>query len=85
MEPMQVSNEQDLLAQLKPGIDGLLIDDGHHRATFLPQVWSQLPEPSLFLNHLKRKAGMPSNSWPDTMKCHRYHSDKFGESRKKSP
>ena len=79
MEPMQVNDEQDLLVQLQPGIDGLLIDDGRHRATFLPQVWSQLPEPALFLNHLKRKAGMPLESWPDTMKCYRYHCDKFRE------
>ena len=80
MEPMQVSDEQDLLTQLQPGMDGLLIDDGRHRATFLPQVWSHLPEPALFLNHLKRKAGMPLESWPDTMKCYRYHCDKFRES-----
>jgi len=85
MEPMQISDEQDLLEQLQPGIDGLLIDDGQHRATFLPQVWSQLPEPALFLNHLKRKAGMPLESWPDSIKCYRYHSDKFGEPRTKSP
>ncbi|GFR64058.1 AMMECR1 domain-containing protein [Elysia marginata] len=79
MEPMQANDEQDLLAQLQPSIDGLLIDDGRHRATFLPQVWSQLPEPALFLNHLKRKAGMPLESWPDTMQCYRYHCDKFRE------
>jgi AMMECR1 domain-containing protein len=67
------------LNQLQPGIDGLLIDDGYHRATFLPQVWSELPEPVLFLNQLKSKAGMAQNSWSKTMKCFRYHCDKFGE------
>lgn len=82
MEPMTVTDEQDLLNQLQPGIDGLLIDDGHHRATFLPQVWSQLPEPALFLNQLKRKAGMSQNNWPTSIQCFRYHCDKFEESQR---
>lgn len=60
--------EHDLLTQLRPKIDGLIIDDGIHRALFLPQVWEQLPTPNLFLSHLKVKAGMPEDAWsPDIL------------------
>ena len=71
-EVMNISSEQDLIDQLQPGIDGLIIDDGIHRATFLPSVWEQLPEAKDFLNHLKRKAGMDANHWSDSIKASRY-------------
>ena len=47
-------------------IDGVIIRKGHASATFLPQVWEQLPEPEDFLSHLCMKAGLPSNAWCDT-------------------
>lgn len=61
--PVQLlfSSEQDLIQQLRPGIDGLIITQDNHRATFLPSVWESLPEPAEFLVHLKRKAGMPAS------------------------
>ncbi|MCK5892934.1 MAG: AmmeMemoRadiSam system protein A [Endozoicomonadaceae bacterium] len=82
LELMKVTNEQDLLNQLQPCVDGLLIDDGHHRATFLPRVWSRLPDPRLFLDQLKQKAGIPPNSWPTSIQCFRYQCDKFAEAVK---
>ncbi|WP_425405667.1 AmmeMemoRadiSam system protein B [Hwanghaeella sp.] len=63
MAPMQIKDEADLLAQLRPGEDGLMIQDGDKRAVFLPQVWDQLPDRRDFLSRLKTKAGMPPSHW----------------------
>ena len=61
--PMGVGSEAELLAALRPGTDGLILVCGSHRATFLPQVWAQLPEPQKFLDQLKQKAGLDANYW----------------------
>jgi len=61
--PLSYSGPDDLLHQLKPGIDGVVLQDGFRRATFLPQVWDQLPEPEQFLSHLCRKMGAPADLW----------------------
>lgn len=74
-----VTGEQDLLSQLRPGIDGLTISSGHRQATFLPAVWESLPEPDQFLFHLKQKAGIPATEWPKDMAVERYRSISFGE------
>ena len=71
-EPMQFSSEQDLIKQLRPGIDGLILSDQGHRGTFLPSVWESLAEPALFFAHLKLKAGLPQNYWSDTLTVERY-------------
>ena len=71
-EPMSFTSEEDLLKQLQPGIDGLILNDGPHKATFLPSVWEQLKEPKEFLNHLKRKAGLDDDYWSEEMKVFRY-------------
>ena len=71
-EPMHFSSEQDLLQQLRPGVDGLVLQDGFHRGTFLPQVWESLPKPADFLSQLKRKAGLPSFYWSPTLTVERY-------------
>ena len=52
-EPINFISEQDLIRQLRPNIDGLIISDKGYRGTFLPSVWEELPEPSVFLYHLK--------------------------------
>jgi len=69
---MTINDEQDLLGQLRPGIDGLIIEDRTKRALFLPSVWEQLPKPVDFLRHLKNKAGMDSDHWSDTFKARRF-------------
>jgi len=74
-ESMSFSSEQDLLNQLQPNIDGLILQDGYRRGTFLPSVWEQLPEPKQFLSHLKQKAGLPSDYWSDTLKVSRYTAE----------
>jgi len=54
---------QDLLEKLRPGVDGVIIKKGYHQATFLPQVWEQLPDKKEFLTHLCMKAGLDGDAW----------------------
>jgi AmmeMemoRadiSam system protein A len=75
--PMQFDSEQDLLRQLRPGIDGLVLEDGPYRGTFLPSVWEQLPEPLDFLRQLKRKAGLSADHWSPGLKVSRYVTESF--------
>ncbi|HMP76721.1 MAG TPA: AmmeMemoRadiSam system protein A [Kiritimatiellia bacterium] len=70
--PLPCTDEADLQRQLRPGIDGLILQNGHHRATFLPAVWADLPRPRDFLHHLKAKAGMPPEYWGDDLRFWRY-------------
>jgi AmmeMemoRadiSam system protein A len=72
-----VSSEAELLQKLQPGVHGLIIEDGMHRATFLPAVWEQLPDPHDFVAHLKHKAGLPPHYWSPTMKCQVYSVQKI--------
>ena len=60
---LPAADEAELLARLRPGVDGVVLSASGHRATFLPQVWEQLPDPADFLAHLRRKAGLPAGSW----------------------
>jgi hypothetical protein len=69
---LDAQSEAELVAQLRPCVDGLLIDDGFRRATFLPAVWELLPEPHDFLRELRRKAGMSEAIWPATLRAWRY-------------
>ena len=78
-EPMVFRNEADLLAQLRPNVDGVILEQGWHRATFLPQVWEQLPEPRQFLAQLKRKAGLAPDFWASDLQVARYGVEKFKE------
>ena len=71
-EPMTFKSEDDLLGQIRAGIDGLILTEGQHRGTFLPSVWEQIATPQLFLAHLKLKAGLPEDYWSDTLKVQRY-------------
>jgi hypothetical protein len=64
-EPLQFNSEAELLNQLRPRIDGLIIESGPLRATFLPEVWESLTSPREFLLHLKRKAGMAADETPE--------------------
>lgn len=80
LEPMAFESESDLLTQLRPGIDGVLLEHGWQRGTFLPQVWEQLPEPKAFLAHLRRKAGLSPDFWAPDLKVSRYTVSKWCES-----
>ncbi|MCH7550974.1 MAG: AmmeMemoRadiSam system protein A [Proteobacteria bacterium] len=70
--PMAFSSQQEFLDLLRPGTDGLIIEDGKKRALFLPSVWSQLSEPRVFVEHLKAKAGLSKDHWSDTFKARRF-------------
>ncbi|HEX5362920.1 MAG TPA: AmmeMemoRadiSam system protein A [Gallionella sp.] len=80
-QPMTVQDEADALAQLRPGVDGLVFEYGRYRSTFLPQVWEQLPLPRQFMAHLKRKAGLPEDFWSDDVRLSRYTVTKWSEPR----
>lgn len=74
--PIHFSNEADLIDQLRPGIDGVVLKDGtRHNAVFLPSVWEQLPDSKQFLRRLKFKAGLPENYWSNTLQAWRYTAE----------
>jgi uncharacterized protein len=77
-EPVAFGSESELIAKLRPGIDGLILREGRHRGTFLPSVWEQLPDPEDFLKHLKRKAGLPASHWSAQIEIQRYTTESFG-------
>lgn len=76
-QPIHFESEADLLARLRPGVDGLILSDGGHRGTFLPSVWEQLPEPAAFLAQLKLKAGLPPDYWSPTLRVERYTTESW--------
>ncbi|WP_415898285.1 AmmeMemoRadiSam system protein A [Neptuniibacter sp. QD48_11] len=79
---LSVLNEKELLGYLRPGIDGLIIEERGHRATFLPQVWQQLSTPLSFLQRLKLKAGLPIDYWSEYMRFYTYQAiDVFDHDR----
>ncbi len=75
--PMAFSGEEEFLENLRPHMDGLVIEDLKRRALFLPSVWSQLPEPKTFVEHLKSKAGLPKDHWSDTFKAWRFVAEEI--------
>jgi len=77
MQPLFVTSEAELLHALRPGIDGLVIEEGSHSATFLPTVWESLPKPRAFVNELRRKAGLPEDYWSANLALHTYHTETF--------
>lgn len=76
---MGFADEADLLAQLRPHRDGLIIEDGGSRALFLPAVWEQLPDPRAFLTHLKLKAGLQADHWSSSFCAGRFEAIEIGK------
>jgi AmmeMemoRadiSam system protein A len=74
-EELVFSSEEDVLEQIRPGMDGLILQEGFRRGTFLPSVWEELPEKSLFWAHLKRKAGLPAAYWSGSIRVFRYTTE----------
>jgi hypothetical protein len=74
------ATENDLVARLEAGVDGVTLEYGAHRATFLPQVWEALPDPRLFLAELKRKAGLANDFWSPRLEVGLYRVTKWKES-----
>jgi AmmeMemoRadiSam system protein A len=73
------AKESEMLARLRPGIDGVVLDLHGQRATFLPQVWEQIPEPRDFLAQLKRKAGLRPDFWSRDLRLSVYSVEKWKE------
>lgn len=72
-----VKDEEDLLKQIRPFKDGLILEEGRKRGTFLPSVWESLPDPKEFLMHLKRKAGFALDYWSNHITVRRYTTEDF--------
>ena len=79
-EALAFHSEDDALAQLRPGVDGVVFQFDRFRSTFLPQVWEQLPDVTGFMVHLKQKAGLPANFWSAQVRLERYTVTKWKES-----
>ncbi|MEY4099565.1 MAG: hypothetical protein RL300_736, partial [Pseudomonadota bacterium] len=79
MQPLPFESESHALAQLRPGVDGVVFEFGRYRSTFLPQVWEQLPDAAEFMAHLKQKAGLDPNFWAAEVRLQRYTVSKFKE------
>jgi AmmeMemoRadiSam system protein A len=77
--PIDFRDEEDAVRQLRPGLDGVILEWNGRRGTFLPQVWDNLHEPQLFLNLLKQKAGLPADFWAPDVKLYRYEVQKWKE------
>ncbi|PKO63969.1 MAG: AmmeMemoRadiSam system protein A [Betaproteobacteria bacterium HGW-Betaproteobacteria-16] len=80
MQPLQFRDEQEAWSQLRAGEDGVVLEFGSYRSTFLPQVWEQLPEVRDFMARLKQKAGLPATFWHEEVRLSRYTVRKFRES-----
>ena len=78
-QTMAFTDEADALRQLRPNVDGIIFIAGQKRSTFLPQVWEQLPEPRVFMAHLKQKAGLSADYWSPEVRLQRYEVQKWKE------
>jgi hypothetical protein len=79
-EALVFGSEGEALAQLRPGVDGVVFQFDRLRSTFLPQVWEQLPDVGSFMAHLKQKAGLPADFWSAQVRLERYTVTKWKES-----
>ena len=75
---MEFDSESALIKDLSPDRDGLIIEDQGRSELFLPQVWANIPDPTVFLKALKQKAGLPADHWSPTFKARRFAAEKFG-------
>jgi AmmeMemoRadiSam system protein A len=79
-ELLSYEDADDLVAKLRPGVDGVVIERGWNRATFLPQVWEKLPDPHQFLQHLCLKAYLPAEAYRSSgLDVYTYQVEKFEE------
>jgi hypothetical protein len=76
-EQLHFSSEQELLDELRPGVDGVILTEGDKLGTFLPEVWERFPHPRDFLTQLRVKAGLPVDHWSETLRVERYTTESF--------
>jgi uncharacterized protein len=78
--PLEYSTSEDLLAKLRPHVDGVILKSDFRRATFLPQVWEKIPDTEDFLDHLCSKMGAKSNLWRNMkLQVYVYQVEEFHE------
>lgn len=77
--PLAAASEAEAIRALRPGVDGIYLEHGDCRATFLPQVWESLPDPEQFLVALRRKASLPASFWDPAIRLTRYTVEKYGD------
>jgi len=78
-QPLSFASEEELLNMIQPGLDGLILEEGGARGTFLPTVWESLPDRRDFLRHLKQKAGLRPDHWSHDIRVRRYRTQSFSE------
>lgn len=78
-EALAARSREELLCSLRPGEDGVIVQEGTRRATFLPAVWTHLPDKAQFYDELLRKAGLRSTHWSADLQFFRYHTETFGD------
>jgi len=76
-ELMDVASREALIAKIRPNIDGIILEENGHRATYLPSVWEQLTEPQQFISELRAKAGLTRQGWSDATRVYRYTTEEF--------
>lgn len=81
LEPLHVESEEDAIAKVHAGVDGLVLSWGPIRGVLLPQVWERVPDVRTFLAHLKRKAGLPPTFWAEGVELRRFDLQKWREER----
>jgi AmmeMemoRadiSam system protein B/AmmeMemoRadiSam system protein A len=75
--PLAVESRQELLETLRPGVDGLILQEGNKRSTYLPSVWKSIADPQRFISELRIKAGLPAEGWSDDMRVWTYTTEEF--------
>ena len=78
-EPVPAASFDDLVAAVRPGVDGLLVEARRHRATLLPSVWDHVADTDEFLGVLWHKAGLARGAWPAGVAVSRYTTEEFGD------
>lgn len=79
LEDLPAMSEEALHRTLQPHVDGVVLIEGAMRATLLPKVWENLPQPESFVTQLKRKAGLPDDYWSPTLRFQRYRAQLVAE------
>jgi AmmeMemoRadiSam system protein A len=79
LEPMAAFSEAEALRNVRPYVDGLLLESGRHCGIFLPQVWCSAPDARDFLGLLKQKAGLPPDFWSHEIRLCRFQVAKWSE------
>jgi AmmeMemoRadiSam system protein A len=75
LERLPAGSEEELAALLRPGVDGLVLQQGSRRGTLLPDVWESLADPLRFVREVKRKAGLPESEWSPRLEAFRYTTE----------